>query len=75
MRNRETRAFAQHYSGRFWARAGGYAGVDAGAAWTGRRHGGAVQHHFDRLAVPLLAAIPATEQALKREFDDFGRKR
>ncbi|WP_297870697.1 hypothetical protein [uncultured Oscillibacter sp.] len=25
--------------------------------------------------VPLLAVIPATERALKREFDDFGRKR
>lgn len=25
--------------------------------------------------IPFLAVIPATERALKREFDDFGRKR
>ena len=25
--------------------------------------------------IPFLAVIPATERALKREFDDLGRKR
>ena len=25
--------------------------------------------------IPFLAVIPATERALKQEFDDFGRKR
>ena len=25
--------------------------------------------------LPFLAVIPATERALKREFDDYGRKR
>lgn len=81
MRNRETWAFAQAYSGRFWYRAGRPAlavsllwmlllfGRDAGTVGNAGLILTALQ------MVPFLAVIPVTERALKREFDDLGRKR
>lgn len=81
MRNRETWAFAQRYSGRFWYRAG-WPLLAVSLAWMALlfgREADAVAHLGLLLTgsqmVPFLAVIPATERALKREFDDFGRKR
>lgn len=81
MRNRETWAFAQRYSGRFWARAGRpmlavslvwmllLCGKDAETVGNAGLILTAIQ------MLPFLAVIPATEKALKRNFDDLGRKR
>lgn len=81
MRNRETWAFAQAYSGWFWYKAGRPAlavsllwmlllfGRDAGTVGNAGLILTALQ------MVPFLAVIPVTERALKREFDDLGRKR
>ncbi len=81
MRNRETWAFAQRYSGRFWARAGRPM-LAVSLLWMALLFGqdiGTVGRFGMILTglqmVPFLAVIPATERALKREFDDFGRKR
>lgn len=83
MRSQEAWDFAHAYSGRFWYRAGrpmlavtlvwmlALLGRDIGTV--GRS--GILLTGLQ--LVPLLAVIPATERALKREFDDddFGRKR
>lgn len=81
MRNRETWAFAQRYSGRFWYRAG-WPVLAVSLVWMVLLFGREVDTvaHLGLLLtgsqmVPFLAVIPATERALKREFDDFGRKR
>lgn len=81
MRNRETWAFAHAYSGRFWYRAGRIT-LAVSFVWMlllfGKEVGvvgnsGLVLTALQML--PFLAVIPATERALKREFDDYGRKR
>lgn len=81
MRNRETWAFAQRRSGRFWYRAGGPT-LAVSLVWMlvlFGREPGAVGESCILLTViqmvPFLAVIPATERALKRNFDDSGRKR
>lgn len=83
MRNRETWDFAHAYSGRFWYRAGRPM-LAVTLVWMlallGRDIGTVGQSGIlltGLQLVPLLAVIPATERALKREFDDddFGRKR
>lgn len=81
MRNRETWAFAHAYSGRFWYRAGRPV-LAASLVWMvflfGREVGTVGEFGIILTGiqmVPFLAVIPATERALKREFDDFGRKR
>ena len=81
MENRETWAFAHAYSGRFWVRAGRPA-LAVSLAWMlllfGRDVGAAGRSWLVLTGVqmvPFLAVIPATERALKREFDEFGRKR
>lgn len=81
MRNRETWEFAQRYSGRFWVRAGRPV-LAVSLVWMALLFGREVDTvaHLGLLLtslqmVPFLAVIPATERALKQEFDDFGRKR
>lgn len=81
MRNRETWDFAQRYSGRFWLRAS-WPVLALSLLWMALLFGqeaDTVAHVGLLLTglqmVPLLAVIPATERALKREFDDSGRKR
>lgn len=81
MKNRETWEFAQRYSGRFWVRAGRPV-LAVSLVWMALLFGREVDTvaHLGLLLtglqmVPFLAVIPATERALKQEFDDFGRKR
>ncbi|MCI9578260.1 MAG: SdpI family protein [Oscillibacter sp.] len=81
MRNRETWAFAQRYSGRFWVRAGQPV-LAVSLVWMALLFGrGIAKVGYSGMIltglqlVPFLAVIPATERALKREFDDFGEKR
>ena len=81
MRNRETWEFAQRYSGRFWVRAGRPM-LAVSLVWMLPLFGREIDTvaNFGLLLtalqmVPFLAVIPATERALKRNFDDFGRKR
>lgn len=81
MKNRETWEFAQRYSGRFWSRTGRPV-LAVSLAWMALLLGrdiGTVGRFGMILTglqmVPFLAVIPATERALKKEFDDFGRKR
>ncbi len=81
MWNRQTWEFAQRYSGRFWVRAGRPV-LAVSLVWMAFLFGREVDTvgHFGLILtgfqmVPFLAVIPATERALKREFDDFGRKR
>ena len=81
MENRETWEFAQRYSGRFWVRAGRPV-LAVSLLWMVLLFGREVDTvaHLGLLLtglqmVPFLAVIPATERALKQEFDDFGRKR
>lgn len=81
MRNWETWTFAHAYSGRFWYRAGQITLV-VSLVWMllllGKEvdavgNSGLILTAIQML--PFLAVIPATERALKREFDDYGRKR
>ena len=81
MRNRETWACAQRYSGRFWVRAGQPV-LTVSLVWMALLFGrGIATVGYSGMIltglqlVPFLAVIPATERALKREFDDFGEKR
>lgn len=81
MKNRETWEFAQRYSGRFWVWAGRPM-LAVSLVWMfllfGREIGTVGNYGLLLTAlqmVPFLAVIPATERALKRNFDDFGRKR
>lgn len=81
MKNRETWAFAQRYSGRFWVRAGRPV-LAVSLVWMslllGRDTGTAGRSGLILTGlqmVPFLAVIPATERALKQQFDEFGRKR
>lgn len=81
MRNRETWEFAQRYSGRFWVQVGRPM-LAVSLVWMtlllGREIGTVANFGLLLTALqilPFLAVIPATERALKREFDDFGRKR
>lgn len=81
MRNQEAWDFVQAYSGRFWFRTGWLA-LAASFVWMALLFGkknDVVGLSAGILAmlqmVPFLAVIPATEQALKREFDAFGRKK
>lgn len=81
MRSRETWEFAQRYSGRFWVRAGRPV-LAFSLLWMALLFGrgiGTVGRFGLILTglqmVPFLAVIPATERALKRKFDNFGRKR
>lgn len=81
MRNRETWAFAQCYSGRFWYLAG-RSMLAVSLVWMIPLFAREVNTvgNFGLILVglqmvPFLSVIPATERALKREFDDFGRKR
>ena len=80
-RNRETWEFAHKYSGQFWYRAGRPM-LAVSLVWMALLFGkdvGTVGNSCLILTViqmvPFLAVIPATERALKREFDDLGRKR
>lgn len=75
MRSQAAWDFAQVYSGRFWFRAG-WPTLAVSLAWMllllGRDIGavGASAAVLTGLQLlPLLAVIPATERALKREFD------
>lgn len=81
MRNRKTWAFAQRFSGGFWVRAG-WPTMAVSLVWMVLLFGREIDTvaNFGLLLtalqmVPFLAVIPATERALKRNFDDFGRKR
>lgn len=81
MRNPQTWEFAQRYSGRFWVRAGRPV-LAVSLVWMALLFGqevGTVGNSGLILTglqmVPFLAVIPATERALKLEFDDFGGKR
>lgn len=81
MRNRETWNYAHAYSGRFWYRAG-WPVLAVSLLWMTPLLGREIETvgNFGLILtvlqmVPFLAVIPATEGALKREFDDFGRKR
>lgn len=81
MRNRETWAFAQRCSGRFWYRAG-WPMLAVSLVWMLLLYGKDVKAVGNAGLIltaiqmlPFLAVIPATEGALKREFDDLGRKR
>ena len=81
MKNRETWEFAQRYSGQFWYRIG-WPVLAVSLLWMALLFGREVDTvaHLGLLLtslqmVPFLAVIPATERALKRKFDDFGRKR
>lgn len=81
MRSRETWDFAQDFSGRFWVRAGRPV-LAFSLLWMALLFGrgiGTVGRFGLILTglqmVPFLAVIPATERALKRKFDNFGRKR
>lgn len=81
MRNQETWNFAHAYSGRFWVRAGGPV-LALSLLWMALLFGKDVETVGNSTVIltaiqmiPFLAVIPATERALKREFDDFGRKR
>lgn len=81
MQNRETWAFAQRCSGRFWVRAGRPT-LAVSLVWMALLLGREIDTvaNFGLLLtalqmVPFLAVIPATEGALKQNFDDFGRKR
>lgn len=81
MASREAWEFAHKYSGRFWHRAGRPV-LAVSLIWMALLFGkdvGTVGNSALILTViqmvPFLAVIPATERALKREFDDFGRKR
>lgn len=81
MRNRETWEFAQRYSGRFWVRAG-WPVLAVSLVWMALLFGREVDT-VGKLGLslttiqmlPFLAVIPATERALRRNFDDSGRKR
>ena len=81
MRNRQTWEFAHAYSGRFWVRAGRPT-LAVSLVWMALLFGrdiGTVGKLGTILSgvqlIPFLAVIPATERALRREFDNFGRKR
>lgn len=81
MRSQETWDFAHAYSGRFWYRAGRPA-LAGSLLWMAFLFGKDVETVGNACIiltilqmVPFLAVIPATEGALKREFDDLGRKR
>lgn len=81
MRNQETWNFAHAYSGRFWFRAG-WPALALSLIWMalllGREVGTVGWSALILTAIQmflLMAVIPATERALKREFDDLGRKR
>lgn len=81
MRNRETWEFAQRYSGRFWYRIGRPM-LAVSLVWMLLLFGKDVETVGNSGLIltsiqmlPFLAVIPATERALKQEFDDFGRKR
>lgn len=80
MRSQEAWDFAQVHSGRFWFRAGRptlavslvwmllLLGRDIGTVGTSAMVLTGLQ------MLPLLAVIPVTERALKREFDGRGRE-
>jgi len=81
MRSQEAWNFAHTYSGRFWYRAG-WPTAAVSAVWMVLLFGkeidavGASANVLELIQlVPFLAVIPATERALKREFDDLGGKR
>lgn len=81
MASQEAWDFSQAYSGRFWLRAGCpvlAVSVLCMAFLLGREIGTVGNFSLILTAlqmIPFLAVIPATERALKREFDDYGRKR
>ena len=81
MRSQEAWDFAQVYSGRFWSRASRPT-LALSLLWMlpllGKGIGkvgssAIVLTGFQML--PFLSVIPATERALKREFDSSGRRR
>lgn len=81
MRSRETWEFAQVFSGRFWYRAGRPV-LAFSLLWMALLFGRGIDTvgHFGVILtglqmIPFLAVIPVTERALKRKFDNFGRKR
>ncbi len=81
MRSQEAWDFAHARCGRFWFRAG-WPVLVVSLIWMalllGREVGTVGWSALILTAiqmVPLLAVIPVTERALKREFDDLGRKR
>ena len=81
MKNRETWDFAHHCAGRFWVRAGWVTlplAVIAMLPLLGKPAN--VVGLFGALLclaelVPLLAVVPVTERALRREFDALGQRR
>ena len=80
MRNRETWAFAHCCCGRFWWRAGWI--VMAGTVFImGFLFGREIETVSNVglilvfvQVIPMIIAFPVTERALKREFDQFGRR-
>ena len=80
-RTQQTWDFAHAYSGQFWYRAG-WPTLAVSLLWMALLFGQDVDTVGNSgliltaiQMVPFLAVVPATERALKREFDDFGRKR
>lgn len=78
MRSQQAWDFAQTYSGRFWARAGGPA-LAVSVVWMLLLFGRDVETvGVSSLIltgiqmIPFLAVIPATERVLKRKFDGRG---
>ncbi|MCI9121447.1 MAG: SdpI family protein [Oscillibacter sp.] len=81
MRSQEAWDFAHAYSGRYWRRASGPL-LALSLVWMCLLYGREpdtvgifVLPLIGIQLIPFLAVIAATERALKREFDDFGRKR
>ena len=81
MKNRETWQFAHAYCGRLWFRTS-WGVLAVSILWVVFTVRGSVDEMgfstcilVGLQMIPFLAAIPLTERALKREFDDLGRKR
>lgn len=80
-KNKETWAFAHAYAGRFWVRAG-LAALAVSVMWMAvtvseypNSAGRSVCILIFLQLVAALAVIPVTERALKREFDESGKRR
>lgn len=81
MRSQDAWAFAQTFCGRFWVRTSRPV-LAASIIWMlplwGQEIGGMSSAVLLLLAlqmIPFLAVLPITEGALRREFNQYGRKR